>query len=620
MKRMNGNLIKSIIFVLFAFITITITELKPTTWMEIDSYVLPMISIQYRGSIVCTQVDIEQAKKDFPTLYEGVNSFDDLRSSKLNIIDEDHWYTFYFPVYAVICMPAKILLQLLSLDQSKCFSITAGLLLILTVFLYSKEGKKDKKPYNEFLICLFIIVSPIWVNIQYIGIEPVAYSLIFIALFFWRKLHYRAAALLVSVVCMANPAIMGLGIAVFIDYFLNLFDGEENILIVFKKNICRIIKMCICYVPSLIPFATNFYFFHKFYSAIATAGVEDTILDRAMAYMFDWNLGIASFAPILIFMFWISVAWSIKNRNRHLLLQAMGYIFMLMLCSVMVHINCGMNNCARYQMWMYPVVAVTVYDFLNSIPLKRENARYGIAMGSLVISCLFMLYDRTYYYLDMSPISKEILNYCPNAYISFCDSTFNSRVNHVDGGYNPQGYAIYSDSATGEIRKIQYRNTDENKKELLEVIKNCDDSSNDLTWVKNQLKKTDGRIHYISIGRNNKTQFQEISGYDFVAGFSDLLGRTEDMELNSKLADKLENVDSEAVDTLWLWICQSNYASLSNKDYVSFLYEAILGRSESGEENNGWMTQLENGVSRKNVLRSFLSSEEFRVRCGYSRI
>lgn len=617
MKRMNGNLIKKIIYVLFAFVTITITELKPTTWMEVDSYVLPMISIQYRGSIVCTQADIEQAKIDFPTLYAGVNTFDDLRSAKLNIIDENHWYTFYFPIYAVICMPTKILLQFLNLDQSKCFSITAGLLLILTVFLYLKEEKKVGKPYSRYLICLFIIASPIWVNIQYIGIEPVAYSFIFIALLFWRKQHYRAAALVVSVVCMANPAIMGLGIAIFIDYFLSLFDGEKNILGVFKRNISRIIKMCICYVPSLIPFATNFYFFHKFYTAIATAGVEDTVFDRAMAYMFDWNLGIASFAPVLIFVFWISVAWSIKNKNRHLLLQAMGYISMLAFCSTMILINAGMNNCARYQMWMYPVVAITVYDFLNSLSAKREGVRYGIALGSLVITCLFMLYDWTYSYIDMSPISKKILDYCPNAYISFCNSTFNSRVNHIDGGYNPQEYAIYSDSNTGEIRKIQYRNTDENKKNLLAVIRNCDTSSNDLTWIKNELKETDGKIHYISIGRNKKTQFQKVLGFDFVSAFSNLLGREEKIELNSDIAVELEKKDSEAVDMLWSWICQSKYASLSDKDYISFLYEAILGRSESEDENAEWTTQLEKGISRKDVLSSFLSSEEFRVRNGY---
>lgn len=509
MKRINFSLLRKILFLLFTFVTITFTELRPIASMEVDSYVLPMISIQYRGSLVCTQEDIEQAKKDFPTIYEGVNCYDDLRSSKLNIIDENHWYTYYFPIYAIICMPMKLLLQLIMVDQSKCFAITAGLLLLLTLYLYFKEEDEDAQPYKKYFVCFLIIISPIWFNIHYIGIEPVAYSLIFLAMLFWRKQKYKLSAFIVSVVCMANPAIMGLGIAIFIDYIIKLLsEGKE---LFSKKSMIKVVELCACYLPSLIPFIVNYYYFGKLYTAIATGGVEDSIFDRSLAYMFDLNLGISSFAPILMILFWISVVWSIRNRKRQLFMQALAYIFMVVICSNMIHINSGMIYCARYQMWMYPVLAITVYDFLSICAKKRTKLQYGIAIGTLMVSCLFMSYNLVYPYTEMSKISKKILDISPSAYISICDSTFNSRVNHIDGGYNPQGIAIYSDSVTGEIRKIQYRNTDEVKRELLSIIKNCDDTINDVTWIEKNLKATDGKVHYINIGRNNREQFRELT-------------------------------------------------------------------------------------------------------------
>ena len=127
----------------------------------------------------------------------------------------------------------------------------------------------------------------------------------------------------------------------------------------------------------------------------------------------------------------------------------------------------------------------------------------------------------------------------------------------------------------------------------------------------------DGWLYFYNIERAKIDNRMLVTGYQFVSEFSDRLGRLEDIELNSNLADELKNTDEDAIAILWSWICQSEYASLSDKDYISFLYKAILERSESEKENIGWTNQLENGISREDVLRSFLSSEEFRIRNGY---
>lgn len=81
------------------------------TYYEIDSYALPMISIQYRGSLLMDPNDLKIAQIDFPNLYDGINSYDDLRSSKLAVTTDGQWKSAYFPIYSMICIPMKLLLQ-----------------------------------------------------------------------------------------------------------------------------------------------------------------------------------------------------------------------------------------------------------------------------------------------------------------------------------------------------------------------------------------------------------------------------------------------------------------------------------------------------------------------------
>ena len=98
------------------------TAMSNPNYMEIDSYVLPIVSIQHRGSIIMQQQDIDQAKIDFPDLYFGVNNYDTLRLSRLRKIDDNHWVSFYFPVYAIVCLPVKLILTFFRLNQQQAFT------------------------------------------------------------------------------------------------------------------------------------------------------------------------------------------------------------------------------------------------------------------------------------------------------------------------------------------------------------------------------------------------------------------------------------------------------------------------------------------------------------------
>lgn len=97
---------------------------------EIDSYVLPTISMEYRHSLLITQEDIGHAKIDYPEYYKDVDDFESLRSSRLKKVTQDRWASFYFPSYSACCMPLKLIFQLIGADQMWAFTVTNALFVI----------------------------------------------------------------------------------------------------------------------------------------------------------------------------------------------------------------------------------------------------------------------------------------------------------------------------------------------------------------------------------------------------------------------------------------------------------------------------------------------------------
>lgn len=602
----------SIVFLVFVGTWGGLTaSMKTPSFMEIDSYVMPIVSLQHRGSIIIEPQDIEQAKIDFPSLYQNVNTFEDFRSCKLNKIDESHWIAYYFPVYAVVCLPMKLLLTLFKLNQEQCFTLTNMLFFWCALCCIIKHYSKEKK---EGLGCAVLMCCcPIYYYLQYIGAEPLMFSLAIFSYLLWKNKKYKRAALLISVTSMMNPTFMGIGIVLFVEYIYNTCVLEKKS-VLNKNEFKKIIFLCMCYIPSLVPFIFNKIAIGEWNPTMRTAlnNLGDTLSQRFLAYLFDINLGIASISVVIVVLFLIAIIYSIIKRNSSMIFEWASVLLVIGCFSIMNHINCGMLVCARYVIWIYPGVVFVICDFVYKV-FDKQYRKSLVVLSICSLSCIVVgKYNGLYPYVDFNNVSKFVLDHVPSAYISMCDSTFNSRANHIDGGYDTSGITMYTDSVTGEVRKIMFYNTEENRRALHYML--VSDQDQDMVHLDNKMegKKID-KVCYINNGRNANVQYKQKYSqilYSWVSNYIDAYGKDTDTLLKTKVSAGMTERDKESYQVLYDCI---PLKSLSEKEYIHWLYVNILNREETEVENQGW---IDAGLDEYQIFIKFIESDEFKLKCG----
>lgn len=602
------------LFLMVALLAIIWTCMKPYIFMEIDSYALPIVSIQYRGSIVMTQEDIETAQRDMPSLYGWINSYEDLRSSKLVPIDENHWMPFYFPIYAMVCLPMKLLMQFIEGNQAYAFTITNGLAFAIALcFLYKFIQKHGR---SNYLLAILLICSPIWIYFHYIGGEPLMFSALIIAMLAWEEEKYRIAALIISVTCMMNPCVMGFGIMIFLDFFFKELSANKKFLFQ-KDGFFKTVKLCICYIPSLIPFAVNLFYLGVLNPTIGGHTTEP-VWRRAMAYFFDLNFGLASVSLLGVILYLLSIGYAIIKKERHLFFVGFSVIFTVIAVSFQVHINSGMIHIARYLVWIYPVFIFSIHGFLSRFFKTKIIYHSLIVFISLIISVCVFRYNGGFEggsYIELSHVSKAILNRFPELYISFCPSTFNARVDHLSWAYDLGGIVIYrvGENPDGEIRKIMYYNNTDNKQMLMSILESSKDE--DLLKFKEKLQiEDDNKVYYINVNKYEDIQYYSMyksSLYYLVQTYYENLGKEINIVEINDIAKLLRDNPEEGFAYLYNLM---EGDSISTEEYVHNLYLYILEREESSEENTHWTETINSGTSRYDVFKSFMTCDEVRER------
>lgn len=293
------------------------------TFFEIDSYLLPAESLEYRRSLFITQSDIESAKIDFPDYYYTVKDYNTLHSAKLVKVTEDKWVSYYFPLYTMVCLPLKMLFQLLGLNQIRAFTlVNAAALITALIFLYKKL---NVSPVIKLFAVALTAFSPIFMYVQFVSSEAFMFSLITISLVLYSNGNYKSSALLISAASMPNPTVMGIGIVMVAAYIMNMVRERKKTKILSKQNILRTLQYGSCFIPCLIPFIFNFFATGTGNSTAGGASLTD-YPQRFLTYLFDPNLGFFSFAPFVLILFFVLVVYFIVKKNAHVAVYI--YIYM----------------------------------------------------------------------------------------------------------------------------------------------------------------------------------------------------------------------------------------------------------------------------------------------------
>lgn len=426
---------------------------KGYIYHEIDSYALPIVSLQYRGSILMNETDLIKAQQDFPHIYKNIDSYEKLRSSKLLVTKSGEWESFYFPIVAIGALPFKLLLTLANKNQEYCFilfNIFCVAYLSIVILL-----KKEFSLIQKILGIALIHCSPLFLYVRYIGAETVIFSLAGIGVLRIYERKYNRAAIAITIAGMANSTIMVLGMACIIDFIIYTIGKyqERNFLKIILHEIKNIVLLIVCFVPCFSPFILKHKTGVMSFESIATV---NGIFDRFLAYIFDINLGFCSFCPILIVLLCIGLFLNIKKKRFRIFIFYFGMLGTILAYSLMYHINCGMLYCARYVFWSYGMLLMIVLLFFADLfitPTYKKIITLIIAASCVIACACFYENKETYtYYLDFHKTTKKILTYLPSLYNPL-PSTFNSRVNHIDGGYDYKTPVVYT-SEKGYITKI----------------------------------------------------------------------------------------------------------------------------------------------------------------------
>lgn len=466
---------------------------------EWDDYTLPAVSIIAEHNFSIVENDIVQYKIIFPEWAQYIDSYS-LSNLYTKGGGEMAWY---FPTYSAVCIPMILLLDFLDLPTTYAFVFTnfaMEMILLLIVFFFLKTDMAHK-----LVLIVLLSVNPIVFYFAWPSAETFIYAMIGIAMVFWYNKCYHRAALFVSIAGMLNPTIMSIGIIMIIEYLSKIWksrDKEEKILYFCIKNLRKVVGYGFCYIIGLIPMAYNYY--NTGYINLTTAhtnfvGGKESTISRFFAYLFDFNFGIFPYYPlVLIFGIILFILAFIKKHWRYITLF-LAFIVNVILYSIMVHINSGMSGIARYNAWGVVILIFAVCLYFDELVSKKILCMFiytGYIVNAILLAIIIYEYGPTnaskVSYIEWTPIAKFAFRNCPFIY-SPLHSTFNSRTNNLDGGYEYETPIAYW-AEDGYVRKILATSND-----VAYLKENYISLIGDDKWFNQQIDRLTEEEKYISI-------------------------------------------------------------------------------------------------------------------------
>ena len=341
----------------FLIMLFYLKSIKPECYGDGGEYMLQSIAFQNHLSFGVTTADLQKAKIDFPKYADFLervyndHAMHEYKNAK---------YSNHYGVYSALVAPIMIITRALHINPLRAFSFTNWLLWLcaaLAVFFFLNESRVKKN-----CILILVLLNPIFFYLNWTHTEVFSFAFTVIGLVFYYNKQYSRAILFLSIAAMQNLAINAFGMMVGIDFIISciveyrLSNGKFNFSDFIKKFWKKILPYGIFYIPALIPLISTYIRFGT-YNLVAKVAMENKyVLSKAFDYLFDLNLGIFPYEPILLITFIVMAVLGLKKNTRTTLINICGIGLMLYIIAHQVQINCGMECIMRYNVWIIPTL------------------------------------------------------------------------------------------------------------------------------------------------------------------------------------------------------------------------------------------------------------------------
>ncbi len=455
-KTIRDNLTGLVLIVCFAlFCILYFPHVTLENTGDGAEYILQVISVQKHLSFGVTEQDVLLAKKEF---YNEADILEHTFSNDLHAYS-DKFYCNHFGVYSLLVLPIKLLVQLFGLYPLWAFPIT-NLILWTAALLVIVFGLKTTQR-NKICILLLSMINPAFFYLTWIHTEIYIFSFVIIGLVFFYNRQYGRSILFFSVAAMQNIAVLPFAMMVGLDYILNRIvlykkESDKNGLREFvKKDGIRIVSYGFFYVPALLPLVLTYIRFGTF-SLVAEAAMESKyLLHKAVDYLFDLNIGIFPYEPIVLIFFVVLAVLGIKKCTRVALVNLFGVFGILFVISNQLQINSGMHIIMRYNVWIIPIMCFYVMMWQGGVWDKAYTRKNIVVIFELFFTTAMIFYTNTsngkFSSIEFAPWTEVVMDKTPQLY-NPSHGIFYSRELGTETYYSSKPVAYENEE--GYVRKV----------------------------------------------------------------------------------------------------------------------------------------------------------------------
>ncbi len=424
-NNFKNNKLATLIIILIAIVGAFLIRTFPPDWKgDGVEYILQMTAFQRHFSFGVKEEDVEQAASDFYLSSDAIRREYNNRTHMH--ISGDSRYSNHYGTYSALVALVNYPASALGLYPVWSFILTNYFLWIgsaLGILLFLKAEKKKKT-----WCVLLSLVNPVMFYLSWTHPETFIYAFTVSGLVAYYNKHYARSILCLSIAAMQNLAVLPFSMMIGLNYIIDCiqqYRKKNNRFLLsgfIKQYGPRILPHGLCYFPGLLPIFSTFIRFGTVSLVADVARENKYLLHKAVDYLFDLNLGILPFEPVVLFLFLIMIVVGLVKCQRPAWINILGIVGMLYIIANQKQINSASQHIMRYNVWIIPIlVFYVVMNWDGFIHANHGKMLFRVLMGTeVLITAVMFIYtelgDGGYVSYNFAPWTKVLMDWHPELY------------------------------------------------------------------------------------------------------------------------------------------------------------------------------------------------------------